>query len=71
MGRQLLTFFVERPLLSGVVVWGMLRLFKGAGKRRKPIVPEISEEQKARWERITEQQRPFSETMYDPPKDEL
>ena len=61
---QLLDFFIERPPLTGALVWGALYLIKKS--RRSHLTAE--ERQHAL--DLYESQRTYAERMYDPPKEE-
>lgn len=61
---QFLDFFIERPPLTGVLVWGALYLIK---KSRKA---HLSEEERRHAVELYEAQRTYAEKMYDPPTPE-
>jgi len=61
---QLLDFFIERPPLTGALVWGALYLIK---KSRKS---HLTDEERQHALDLYESQRTYADKMYDPLKDE-
>jgi hypothetical protein len=58
---QILDFFIERPPLTGALVWGALYLIK---KTRKT---NLTDEERQHALDLHASQRTYAETMYDPP----
>jgi len=61
---QILDFFIERPPLTGALVWGALYLIK---KTRKT---QLTAEERQHALDLHASQRTYAETMYDPPTEE-
>jgi len=61
---QILDFFIERPPLTGALVWGALYLIK---KTRKT---HLTDEERQHALDLHASQRTYAETMYDPPTEE-
>ncbi|MFN7994051.1 MAG: hypothetical protein U0Q18_10635 [Bryobacteraceae bacterium] len=61
---QLLDFFIERPPLTGALVWGALYLVK----RSRRV--HLSTEERQHALELYESQRTYAEKMYDPPTQE-
>ncbi len=61
---QILDFFIERPPLTGALVWGALYLIK---KTRKT---NLTDEERQHALDLHASQRTYAETMYDPPTEE-
>jgi len=61
---QILDFFVERPPLTGALVWGALYLIKRTRKTH------ITSEERQHLLELAESQRTYAEKMYDPPTGE-
>jgi len=66
MGKLLdfVGFFLERPTLTGAMVWGTLYLMK---RRRKKTLSEAEREHALQ---LYESQRIYADKMYDPPTEE-
>lgn len=66
MGKLLdfVGFFLERPTLTGAMVWGTLYVLKR--RRRKTL----SESEKEHALALYESQRIYADKMYDPPTEE-
>jgi hypothetical protein len=61
---QIFDFFIERPPLTGALVWGALYLIK---KTRKS---HLTTEERQHALDLYASQRTYAETMYDPPTGE-
>jgi len=61
---QILDFFIERPPLTGALVWGALYLLKRSRKAH------MTDEERQHALKLYESQRTYAEKMYDPPTDE-
>ena len=61
---QILDFFIERPPLTGALVWGALYLIK------KTRTSHLTSEERQHALDLYASQRPYAETMYDPPTGE-
>jgi len=61
---QILDFFIERPPLTGALVWGALYLIKRTRKS------QMTTEERQHALDLYESQRTYAETMYDPPTEE-
>jgi len=61
---RILDFFLERPPLTGALVWGALYLMKRSRKT------QMTEEERQHTLDLYDAQRPYSERMYDPPTEE-
>lgn len=66
MGKLLdfVGFFLERPTLTGAMVWGTLYVLK---RRRKRTLSETEKEHALA---LYESQRIYADKMYDPPTEE-
>lgn len=60
---ELAEFFIERPAVTGAMVWGALYLMKRTKGPRKPL----SSTEKAHALELYQKQRTYADTMYDPP----
>jgi hypothetical protein len=58
---QILDFFIERPPLTGALVWGALYLIKRTRKG------QMTAEERQHALDLYESQRTYAERMYDPP----
>ena len=61
---QILDFFIERPPLTGALVWGALYMLKRSRKAH------MTAEERQHTLKVYEAQRTYAEKMYDPPTDE-
>ncbi len=61
---QILDFFIERPPLTGALVWGALYLIKRTRKGQMTV------EERQHALDLYESQRTYAERMYDPPTEE-
>jgi hypothetical protein len=61
---RILDFLLERPPLTGALVWGALYLIKR--KRTAHMTPE----ERQHTLDLYRSQRPYAERMYDPPTEE-
>jgi len=61
---QILDFFIERPPLTGALVWGALYLVKRSRKGH------LTDAERQHALDLYESQRTYAEKMYDPPTEE-
>ncbi|MGA2591609.1 MAG: hypothetical protein ABSH32_16945 [Bryobacteraceae bacterium] len=61
---QILDFFIERPPLTGALVWGALYMLKRTRKAH------MTTEERQHTLKVYESQRTYAEKMYDPPTEE-
>lgn len=61
---QIFDFFIERPPLTGALVWGALYLLKRTRKTH------LTAEERQHALDLHASQRTYAETMYDPPVEE-
>jgi hypothetical protein len=61
---QLLDFFIERPPLTGALVWGALYLLKRSRKT------QMTEDERSHALELYESQRSYADRMYDPPTED-